>query len=100
SKNLEIEVGENELNGRIAQMAMQQGRRPEKLRQEMMQRGEIEQVYLQIREHKTLDKILEQAQVSDAAPAADADDKPKKTTKKKSTKKKSAAKKADESSDA
>ncbi|MEO0965670.1 MAG: trigger factor [Planctomycetota bacterium] len=100
SKNLEIEVGENELNGRIAQMAMQQGRRPEKLRQEMMQRGEIEQVYLQIREHKTLDKILEQAQVSDAAPAADPDDKPKKTTKKKSTKKKSAAKKADESSDA
>ncbi|MEM6333050.1 MAG: trigger factor [Planctomycetota bacterium] len=88
SKDLEIDVAENELNGRIAQIAMQQGRRPEKLRQEMMQRGEIEQVYLQIREHKTLDKILEQAEVADAAPDA-GEAKTEKKAKKKSSKKKS-----------
>ncbi len=68
SKELDIDVNENELNGRIAMMAMQQGRRPEKMRQEMSQRGQLEQLYLQIRETKTIDKILEQATI-DGAPA-------------------------------
>ncbi|QDU70836.1 trigger factor [Mucisphaera calidilacus] len=65
SKDLEIEVSDQELNGRIAMIAMQQGRRPEKLRADMQQRGEIEQLFLQIREQKTLDKILEQAKVTE-----------------------------------
>lgn len=98
SKELEIDVDEQELNGRISMMAMQQGRRPDKLRQEMSQQGQIEQLYLQLREQKTLDKILEEAKVTEVE-----DDKPeakkttkKKTTKKKSSKKKTTAKKADE----
>jgi len=98
SKDLEIEVGENELNGRIAAIAMQQGRRPEKLRQEMMQQGQIEQVYLQIREHKTLDKIIEQAKVTEVAAddaEATGEDKPAKKKKSKSSKKKSTKKKDD-----
>lgn len=101
SKDLEVDVDEQELNGRIAMMAMQNGRRPEKVRQEMMQQGQIEQLYLQIREQKTLDKIIEQAKVTevagddsggdDAKPAAK-----KKSTKKKTTKKKTASKKSDD----
>ncbi len=67
AKSLDVNVEANEINGQIAMLAMQQGRRPEKLRQEMMQRGEIEQLYLSIREGKTLDKIIEQAEVTDAA---------------------------------
>jgi len=86
SKDLEIDVDEQELNGRIAMMAMQQGRRPDKLRQEMARQGQIEQLYLQLREQKTLDKIIEQAKVTEvegeAKPAGE-----KKTTKKKTTKK-------------
>ncbi|MEM1027255.1 MAG: trigger factor, partial [Planctomycetota bacterium] len=46
AKELEVEVAENEINGRISMMAMQQQRRPEKLRNEMRQRGELEQLYL------------------------------------------------------
>ncbi|MBB6430966.1 trigger factor [Algisphaera agarilytica] len=65
AKELEVEVTENEINGRIAMMAMQQQRRPEKLRNEMRQRGELEQLYLSIREQKTLDKIIEQASVTE-----------------------------------
>jgi len=65
AKNLEIEVTENEINGRIAMMAMQQQRRPEKLRSEMRNRGELEQLYLSIREQKTLDAILEKASVTE-----------------------------------
>ena len=100
SKDLDIDVEENELNGRIAMMAMQQGRRPDKLRQEMAKQGQIEQLYLQIREQKTLDKILEQAKVTEVEGGADDDAKAEKTTKKKTSKKKttkkSTAKKADD----
>ena len=69
AKDLEIEVSQNELNGRIAMLAAQQNRRPEKLRQDMQQRGELEQLYLQLREQKTLDAILEKAEVTGNAPA-------------------------------
>lgn len=98
SKDLEVDVDEQELNGRIAMMAIQSGRRPEKVRQEMMQQGQIEQLYLQIREQKTLDKIIEQAKVTEVA-GSDDDAKPaakKKSTKKKTSKKKTTAKKADD----
>ncbi|MEM9913329.1 MAG: trigger factor [Planctomycetota bacterium] len=94
AKELEVEVAENEINGRISMMAMQQQRRPEKLRNEMRQRGELEQLYLSIREQKTLDKIIEQATVTEVAGEAEAEAKPKKS-KKKSTKKKTTKKKAD-----
>ena len=98
AKDLDIEVAENEINGRIAMMAMQQQRRPEKLRNEMRQRGELEQLYLSIREQKTLDKIIEQASVTEVAGAPGDDEaKPKKkTTKKKPTKKKTTKKKTDD----
>lgn len=104
SKELEIDVEEQELNGRIAMMAMQQGRRPDKLRQEMQKQGQIEQLYLQLREQKTMDKILESAKVTEIEAEAGDDAKPeakkkttkKKTSKKKTTKKKAAAKKADD----
>lgn len=74
AKNLQIEVSDGELNGRIALIAMQQDRRPEKLRQQMIRNGEIEHLYLQLREHKTLDKILQGAKISEVdAPAPSAD---------------------------
>ncbi len=65
ARNLEIEVSEDEVNNRISFMAWQQGRRPEKLRQEFIRSGEIESLYLQLREQKTLDKILEKAKVTE-----------------------------------
>ena len=90
SRELDVDVNENELNGQIAMIAMQQGRRPEKLRQEMQKRGELEQLYLQLREQKTLDKILEKAVVEEV----EAGEPKKKATKKKASKKKAAKKKA------
>lgn len=99
SKDLEVDVEEDELNGRIAMMAMQQGRRPDKLRQEMAQQGQIEQLYLQLREQKTLDKILEQAKVTEVEAAEDESAEKtakKESSKKKSSKKKTTTKKADE----
>ncbi len=94
AKDLDVQVNENEINGRIAMMAQQQGRRPEKLRQEMHKQGQIEQLYLQIREQNVMDQIIEKATVTevkatdDAKPAAKKKAPAKKTTKKKTTKKK------------
>ncbi len=68
AKQLEVEVGAAEVNGRIAMIAMQQNRRPEKLRQDMQRSGEIENLYLQLREQKTLDKILEKAKITEVEP--------------------------------
>ncbi len=113
SKQLEIEVDDAELNGRIAQMAMQQGRRPEKVRQEMIHNGQFDQLYVSVRDQKTLDAIVEKANVKEVEEKKDEATKPaskKKSSKKKSSKKKSSKKKtakktdsedagADESSD-
>lgn len=101
SKQLEIEVDEGELNGRITQMAMQQQRRPEKVRQEMIQSGQYDQLYVSVRDQKTLEAIVEKANVKEVA-AADDDAAPKskkKSSKKKTSKKKTAKKAADKAED-
>ena len=71
AKDLDIDVNEAEINGRIAVIAMQQNRRPEKLRQDMRRSGEIEALYIMIREEKTLNKILESADVNEIEPDAE-----------------------------
>lgn len=77
AEEFDVEVGEAEINGRIAQMAMQQNRRPEKLKQEMARSGRIDQLYVQLREEKVVDKLLEAANVKEVTPEdAGADEKP------------------------
>ena len=97
ARELEIEVDEQEINGRIAMTALEQGRRPEKLRQEMQRNGQIENLFLSIREQKTLDKVIETAKITEVDEIKEDDTKPaakKKAAKKKTTKKKAAKKKA------
>jgi len=97
AETLEIRVEEAEINGQIAQMATQRGMRPERLRDELVKTNRIQTVYMQMREHKTLDAILDKAEVKDAsidefnAAMGDAPEPAKKTTKK--TSKKSGSKK-------
>lgn len=64
AKTNEIDVTPEEINGRIYTMAMMRQTRPEKLRQQMQQSGEIESLYLSIREQKALDILLEGAKVT------------------------------------
>jgi len=63
---LKIEVSDGELNGMIAQMAMMQGRRPERLREEMQREGRLEDLRMRMRDERAVDKILEMAEVVDA----------------------------------
>jgi trigger factor len=59
------DVDEAELNGRIAMLAAQRGQRPEKVKQQMAKDGSLQNLYIQMREQKAVDKILEQAQIED-----------------------------------
>jgi len=60
-----VEVDEAELNGRIAMLAAQRGRRPEKLKQEMSKDGSLSHLYVQMREQRAIDKLLETAQIEE-----------------------------------
>jgi trigger factor len=59
------DVGEDELNGRVAMLAAQRGVRPEKLRQQMAKDGTLANMYIQMREQKAVDKLLETAQIEE-----------------------------------
>jgi trigger factor len=65
SADLGIDVDEAELNGRIAMLAVQRGRRPEKLKQDMAKDGSLQNLYLQMREQKAIDKVLETAEIEE-----------------------------------
>jgi trigger factor len=60
-----VDVDEPELNGRIALLAAQSGKRPEKLKQEMSADGSLMNMYVQMREQKAIDKILELAVIEE-----------------------------------
>ena len=89
AEKLGIEVSPEEINGHIAQVAAQKGKRPEKMREELARDGSLAQFTLQVREQKCVEKLLESAKITEVA----ADKPKKKTAKKKTAKKKTATKK-------
>jgi trigger factor len=80
ASDFEVDVDEPELNGRIAMLAAYRGLRPEKLKQQMAKDGSLQNLYIQMREQKALDKILESAEVEEVevgqAPPAEGEAKP------------------------
>jgi FKBP-type peptidyl-prolyl cis-trans isomerase (trigger factor) len=59
------EVSEEEINGHIAQLAIQRGQRPERMREEMVRDGSLAQFRLQVREDKCIAKLLESAKITE-----------------------------------
>lgn len=95
AEQLNVEVTEEEINGQIAQIAMQRGQRPERLREQMAQNGSLSQFTLQVREDKCIAKLLESAKITETKPKKEnkktkskTESKSKKTKKKRSKKKK------------
>ncbi len=88
AEHLGIEVSDQEVNGRIAAMASHRGMRPERLRAEMTQSGQLAEVLTHLREHRVCDRLIEQAKVTEVSeaewrtPLANAAAKSKKKTKK------------------
>jgi trigger factor len=89
---LEIEVTEEEINGHIAQVAVQRGQRPEKMKEQMERDGSLAQFRMDIRQNKCINKLLESADITETG--AGAGEKPKKA--RKAAKKKPAKRKAAE----
>jgi len=65
AEKLEIDVSEEEINGHIAQLAIQQGQRPERMREQMLRDGSLAQFRLQVRENKCIAKLLESAKITE-----------------------------------
>jgi trigger factor len=61
-----IEVLDGEINSRVAAMAQQQNRRPERLRQDMESDGSLGTVVDNLREEKALDVLLAKAKIVEA----------------------------------
>ena len=85
ARNEDIQASEEEINSRVADIAARSNRRPERVRHQLEQDGNLGQIESQIIEEKVFDKLLEQARVEelsgeeaqarrDAAQAQAADD--------------------------
>lgn len=68
AKKLEIEASEEEINGHIAQLAIDRGQRPERMREQMERDGSLDTFKLQVRENKCIAKLLESAEVIEKEP--------------------------------
>jgi trigger factor len=85
---LDIKVDDEEVNGHIAQIAIQRGQRPEKMREDMERNGSLAQFTLEVRQNKCIEKLLETAKITEKKP----EKKAKKAKKAKKEPKKSAKK--------
>ena len=63
ARHYEIKTSDEEVNSCIAGIAMQQGRRPERVREEMARDGSIGSVFEYVAERKVLEKLLESAKI-------------------------------------
>jgi len=65
TQQLKIEVSRDEVLGRVAQMAFERGVRPDAMRQELEKRNQLMFVAQQVREHKTVDALVQKSKVTD-----------------------------------
>ncbi|MFB0553997.1 MAG: trigger factor [Phycisphaerae bacterium] len=90
---LEIDVSDEEINGHIAQIALQRGQRPERMREQMERDGSLAQFKLEVRQNNCIAKLLETAKITEKKPD-------KKAKKARKTAKKSAKKTAEKLAEA
>ena len=90
---LDIQVTDEEVNGQVAQLAIQRGQRPERMKEQMARDGSLGQFRLEIRQNKCIEKLLESATITEVD-AKEAPEKAKKTAKKKETTTKKTTKKS------
>ena len=54
-----------EVNARIAEIAMQNGTRPEEMRNKLAQQGQLQQIHAVVREEKAADQLVAACTVTD-----------------------------------
>jgi len=94
-----VTVNEMEVNARVAELAMQNGKRPEEMRNALAQQGQLPQIQAVVREEKAADQLVAACTVTDMPveewQEQQSGDAPKKKTSKNKTTTKKTAKKAD-----
>jgi len=86
---LDVQVTEEEVNGHIAQLAVQRGQRPERLKEQMERDGSLAQFRLEVRQGKCMSKLLETAKITEVEGTAPGRPDKKKAGSRKTTKKSS-----------
>jgi len=67
AEKLGVKVTDQEVMGRITQMARERGVKPEQLRDELVASNQVNSLFMQVREHKTLDAILAKASITEVS---------------------------------
>lgn len=67
AEQLDVKVEEQELNAQIYRIATEQGQRPDAVRDAMIKNGQIQTLFQQVREHKTMDAILADAEIEEVS---------------------------------
>ncbi|MAI67097.1 MAG: trigger factor [Phycisphaerae bacterium] len=98
AEHFHVTVNEMEVNARISELAMQNGKRPEEMRNTLAKQGQLQQIQAVVREEKAADQLVAACTITEM-PVKEWQAKQdggavKKTTKKKTTKKKTAKKTA------
>ncbi len=75
AEEFEVEVTEGEINGLIASIAQRQGQRFDRVRDELSKEGGLANLYLQIRDEKIIDQLIDKANVVESKPETDQADK-------------------------
>ena len=91
---LDIKVSDEDINGHIAQIAIQRQQRPEKMREDMERNGSLAQFSLEVRQNKCVEKLLETAKITEKKPEKKAKKAPKAKNEAKKSAKKTTAKTA------
>ena len=98
AEHFHVTVGEHEVNARIAEIAMQNGMRPEEMRSRLAEQGQLPQIQIVVKEDKAADQLVAACTVKEvpleewqASQGIEGGPTPKKTKKKSS--KKTASKK-------
>ncbi len=97
-EEFDINVTEDEINGQVAQIAQRTGRRFDRVRDELSRRGGLQALYISLREEKVIDRLLQDAEVTEVS-QEEAEEKDEKPAKKKKQKKADKDEAADEASD-
>ncbi len=67
SDELEVDVTEEEVNSAIGMIAQRRGRRFDRVRDELAREGGLENLYLQLRDEKIMDRLIEDAEITETA---------------------------------
>ncbi|NOX57465.1 MAG: hypothetical protein GXP29_01235 [Planctomycetes bacterium] len=89
AEDMKVDVSEEEINGAIATIAARRNRRFDRVRDEIISTGHLRTLYVQLRDEKVLEKLLDDADVSEVE---EKDKAPSSKKKAPSDKKKTAAK--------